>query len=194
MRPPTNGYGEALGQMGRLNEAVAQYKRALELDPLSRVITGIWDLFSSLNGVRPSNRARAKNIRNRTKLRWRALSSGQAYILKIPYKEAIAEAEKDVLISPRSVDALRGSDTLIGGGYERALKVLDKLTQLSKQMHVPPSYMAAIHVGLVEKDKAFEWLEKGYEERSIGSGFGINPDPIWIRCARTHASQTCSAA
>jgi hypothetical protein len=29
--------------------------------------------------------------------------------------------------------------------------------------------LARIYVGLGKKDKAFEWLEKGYEDRSIGA-------------------------
>ncbi len=34
--------------------------------------------------------------------------------------------------------------------------------------------------GLGEKEKAFEWLEKAYEDRSIGSTFArIKVDPIY---------------
>jgi len=175
-------YGEALGQMGRLNEAVAQYKRALELDPLSLVINrNMGFIFIVEREYDQAIEQERKTLEIEPNFGGARNLLGQAYILKSLYKEAIAEAEKDVLISPRSVDALSwlGYTYAVAGRRAEALKVLDKLTQLSKQMHVPPSYMAAIHVGLVEKDKAFEWLEKGYEERSIGLGFGINPDPIW---------------
>jgi len=173
-------YGEALGQMGRLNEAVAQYKRALELDPLSLVINrNMGFIFIAEREYDQAIEQERKTLEIEPNFGGARYLLGQAYILKSLYKEAIAEAEKDVLISPRSVEALSwlGYTYAVAGRRAEALKVLDKLTQLSKQMHVPPSYMAAIHVGLVEKDKAFEWLEKGYEERSIG--FGINPDPIW---------------
>jgi hypothetical protein len=40
--------------------------------------------------------------------------------------------------------------------------------------------MASIYTGLGEKDKAFEWLEKAYEERSPGGQtltIGIKVDP-----------------
>ena len=38
--------------------------------------------------------------------------------------------------------------------------------------------MAVIYVGLGEKDTAFKWLEKSYEERSISVGnTTINMDP-----------------
>ncbi len=45
--------------------------------------------------------------------------------------------------------------------------MLDQLNELSKQKYVAAVDMARIYVGLGEKDKAFEWLEKGYEDRSI---------------------------
>jgi hypothetical protein len=40
---------------------------------------------------------------------------------------------------------------------------------ISKQKYVPAVLRVGIYVGLREKDKAFEWLEKAYEERSIGA-------------------------
>ncbi len=39
--------------------------------------------------------------------------------------------------------------------------------------------MAIIYVGLREKDKAFEWMEKVYEDRSLAIVPGINVDPIF---------------
>jgi len=39
--------------------------------------------------------------------------------------------------------------------------------------------VAQIHAGLGEEEKAFEWLEKGHEDRSIGAGGGITVEPIY---------------
>jgi hypothetical protein len=36
-----------------------------------------------------------------------------------------------------------------------------------------------IYAGFREKDSAFEWLEKGYQERSLGGGETIKVDPVW---------------
>jgi hypothetical protein len=60
-----------------------------------------------------------------------------------------------------------------------AEKVLDQLTSLSKQKYVPSVYLAEAFVGLGEKDKAFEWLEKAYEDRSVGTRAFISVDPIF---------------
>jgi hypothetical protein len=43
--------------------------------------------------------------------------------------------------------------------------VLDEILELSKQKYVSPYSIAQIYLALDQKDKAFEWLEKAYEER-----------------------------
>jgi hypothetical protein len=40
---------------------------------------------------------------------------------------------------------------------------------------VPPSYLAIIYAGLDEKDQAFLWLERAYEERSVPYDLKVNP-------------------
>jgi hypothetical protein len=57
--------------------------------------------------------------------------------------------------------------------------VLNELTELSKQKYVPAWAMAEIYVGLGEKDRAFEWLEKAYDERFAGLLASIKVDPIY---------------
>ena len=71
----------------------------------------------------------------------------------------------------------------VSGRRAEALKVLDQLTELSKQKYVPAERIAMIYTGLGEKDKAIEWLEKGYDEHSIGGppvGIKVEPefDPL----------------
>ena len=56
--------------------------------------------------------------------------------------------------------------------------MLDQLTELSEQKDVPAVDMV-IYAGLGEKDKAFEWLEKAYEDRSISGAAEIKVDPIF---------------
>jgi len=44
--------------------------------------------------------------------------------------------------------------------------VIADLEELSKRRYVPPYNIALIYTGLGENDRAFEWLQKAYEERS----------------------------
>jgi hypothetical protein len=70
----------------------------------------------------------------------------------------------------------------VSGRRAETQKVLDQLTELSKQKYVPALDMV-ISAGLGEKNKALEWLEKADEDRSVGSSFAnnsVNPeyDPL----------------
>ncbi len=47
---------------------------------------------------------------------------------------------------------------------EKAIKILEELKQLLKKRYVPEASIAWIYIGLGEKDLAFEWLDKAYEE------------------------------
>ena len=53
------------------------------------------------------------------------------------------------------------------GRRPEAQKVLDQLNEISKEKYVPALHRALIYAGLVQKDQAFEWLEKAYEEHYI---------------------------
>ncbi len=45
--------------------------------------------------------------------------------------------------------------------------MLVELQELSKHRYVSPYNIAIIYAGLNDKDKAFEWLNKAYDERSF---------------------------
>ena len=80
---------------------------------------------------------------------------------------------------------------MLGHAYARlgrrddAARELEMLTEFSKQHDVPAHKFALIHAGLGDKEQAFEWLEKAYENRefamailSVGQGFGsLRDDP-----------------
>ena len=56
----------------------------------------------------------------------------------------------------------------VSGRKDEARKVLNEMKQLARQRYISAYDMALIYVGLDEKDLAFTWLEKAYEERSFG--------------------------
>jgi hypothetical protein len=51
-------------------------------------------------------------------------------------------------------------------GRGSALRVLGQLEELSQRRYVSPVSFALVYMGLSEKDQAFAWLEKAYEEHS----------------------------
>ena len=58
------------------------------------------------------------------------------------------------------------------GNIGEARHVLQQLEALSRERYVSPYHMAYVHTGLGEQDKAMDWLERAYEERS-GGVYGI---------------------
>jgi tetratricopeptide (TPR) repeat protein len=82
------------------------------------------------------------------------------------YEEAITEVNKALSVEGNtSTIALLGNTYALAGKREEARKLLGQLEALSKRKYVPPFFIAAIYIGLGEKDQAFEWLEKAYQER-----------------------------
>ena len=53
------------------------------------------------------------------------------------------------------------------GKKAEAQRVLDELKELSTKQHVSPYSIAIIYAGLGDKDQAFEWLNKAYDQRSF---------------------------
>jgi tetratricopeptide (TPR) repeat protein len=98
------------------------------------------------------------------------------------FAEAIAEFEKGVAMPLGKVAPLSSLAYAYAraGRKAEAQKILDQLNKLSKQQYIQPRLMARIYVGLGDKDKAFEFLEKSFDDRSIESGFAtLNVDPTF---------------
>jgi len=60
--------------------------------------------------------------------------------------------------------ALLGHVSVATGRRDEALKILDQLKQISKQRFVYAYGIALVYAGLGEKDQAFQWLEKSYQD------------------------------
>jgi hypothetical protein len=87
------------------------------------------------------------------------------------YSEAIAGFKKAIPLMTGSEWALTrgglGHLYAMTGKKSEAPGMLDELKQLSAREYVPAPSKAIAYAGLGEKDQAFAWLEKGYEERAF---------------------------
>lgn len=84
------------------------------------------------------------------------------------YDEAISALEMARTLSGKLLDfiAVQGYAYAVAGKRSEALNCLHELQEISKKSYVLPFDFAAIYVGLGDKDKAFEYLEKAYEDRN----------------------------
>ena len=164
-----NFYANYLMTQGRTEEAIAAANRARELDPFSLAI-------SSQRGFLLENARRydeaIEQLRaviamdpNHYHAHW---VLGHTYVAKGQFEEAIVAAQKAVDLSQRAPGALGMLGLAYGlGGYEaEARKVLNELLKLSETRYVSPAALVNVYIGLRDKDQAFVWLEKAYEERS----------------------------
>jgi Flp pilus assembly protein TadD len=98
------------------------------------------------------------------------------------YKEGIAEFETILAISPGNNVVLSGLGYAyaVAGRKAEAQQVLHQMNELAKQKYVPAAYRARIYIGLGEKERAFESLEKGYQEHSLIGEIRLSPafDPL----------------
>ena len=173
-------YGNVLRHMGRLDEAIAEEKRAVELDPLS--LLNNRDLGYAFYEARQYDQAieqERKTLDLDPNYSPAHSILGRAYLQKALYSEGIAEFEKELAISPANPDALAdlGRAYAMADRKAEAEKVLDQLSALSKQKYVTPKGLAAIYVALGEKDKAFEWLEKANQDRSLAVAISLKTYP-----------------
>jgi eukaryotic-like serine/threonine-protein kinase len=162
-------YGWALANMGRIEDSIGEMKRALELDPLSLNINWLFGVvFYFARQYDQAIEQYRKTLELDPNYFLAHTFLGVAYVQKSMYKEGIAELEKAVAISPSNLSlALLGYGYAAVGRRQEAQEVLDQLNEISKEKYVPALHRALIYVSLEEKDKAFECLEKAYEEHYI---------------------------
>lgn len=174
-------YSNYLSALGRSDEAVAEAQRALDLDPVSPVIS--FNLAFALYSARRFDQAieqSRKALEMDPSFPLAHWMLWQAYVAKGMYREALAEYEKYPAVSrgrPWPL-ALQGNTLARLGERSEALRVVAGLRALSKQRFVPAVSFAVVYVGLGEKDQAFTWLEKAYEERSSSLVY-LRVDSIW---------------
>jgi len=176
-------YGGYLAVMGRTSEAIAEKKRAVELEPLSLIIN--FELGLAFYYSRDYDRA-IEQFQKTLELDQNFPPPHNflpaAYEQKGMYSEAIAEFKKAIPLTAGSESSLSkaglGHVYAVTGKKSEARTVLNELKQLSAQEFVPATSVALIYAGLGEKDQAFAWLDKGYEQHAFQLQW-IKIEPRW---------------
>ena len=174
-------YSYYLTAMGRPDEALAEVRRAQELDPLSLVISTDlgFQLYYNKRYDETIQQLR-KTLEMNPKFPIAHLWLGRAYQQKGMYDEAISEYRQTDAALPDWVVTLAGIGNVEGvaGKKREARDMLAKLTALSQKKYVTPYGVALVYVGLGEKDHALNWLEKALEDRAHWLVW-VRLDPRW---------------
>jgi eukaryotic-like serine/threonine-protein kinase len=162
-------YGWFLAAMGRKDEAIAEAKRAQRVDPRSSLASfNIGAVFVFTREWDPAIAAlRSANELDSTY--WFGASFlGRAYEHQGKMAEAMAEFQRATALEKDNSEAWSalGYAYAVSGKKVEAQKVLEHLKEMSAHAWVAPYNVAIIHVGLGEKDQAFDWLERAFKDRS----------------------------
>ena len=158
-----------LQQNGKHAEALAQARYAMELDPLSLIVrTQLGWIHAHGGDFDTAIKYFLDVLEKDPNYLWGQWQLGQAYLFTGKHKEAIDVLEKAAARSQRT-PAILGT---LGAAYARAGrkadagKIVNELTELAGRRYVSPHAFTWIYLGLDDKGRAFDSLDREYEDRS----------------------------
>lgn len=168
--------------LGRLDKATAEIEKAQELDPLSFkfIVSGGDILISARQYGRAVEELRmALDIDPSSQYAHELIA--RAYELEGMYEKAVASWQKSLSLSGEKELSETLNKVYHRQGYEKAKRAvlenrLHLLEEKSEREYVPARDFAYVWAGLGHRDQTLKWLEKAYEQRSVGLA-GISTDP-----------------
>jgi TolB-like protein/DNA-binding winged helix-turn-helix (wHTH) protein/Flp pilus assembly protein TadD len=174
-------YAWHLALMGRNSDAIAEMKRAQNLDPLSLIINAdLAELLLIAHLTDESIQQSRKTIEMDVNFPLAHNQLALAYLQRQKPDDAIAELQKAVQLSAGSptCTANLARAFAISGRRDQAVQLLD---DLKKRAHATSnaSEIAVVYAALGDNDQAMTWLEKGFDER-FNPGVLLRPgfDPL----------------
>ena len=162
-------HAEYLSALGRQDEASAEVRKALQIDPLAPELLFLLEfppyLKHDYEGALAADRAAIKAHPDFWPPR---MAGGYAYVAERRFPEAIAEFERARALNPESTLTLSGlaSAYARSGNRAEAVKLLTLLKKTSSERYVAPFDIAVVYDALGERNQAIDWLEKAFQEQS----------------------------
>jgi serine/threonine protein kinase/Tfp pilus assembly protein PilF len=176
-------YSIYLSVVGRHEEAIAEAKRALELDPLSLIIqANLGGRYLRSGRYQEALQECQKALEMDPTFAVAHNCVGYAYLQMGRAPEAVAEFQTAVRLSggdTESVSALGYAFGASGKGKEAA-EILSQLRSSSGDAYLPAYYIAIVDSGLGRKDETFAWLERAYRSRTSELP-EVKTEPMFIK-------------
>ena len=175
-------YAWHLALLRRNDEAIAEMKKAQNLDPLSLIINAdLAELLVLAHSYDESIVQSRKAIEMDPNFALAHNQLAQAFLQKHMNDDAVAELQKAVQLSGGSPTCIANLARayVASGKRSEAEKLLSDLRKRSTPGYSHASEIAVIYVSLGDTDQAMSWLQKGYEER-FNPGVLLRPgfDPL----------------
>ena len=177
-----HSYSHYLMAAGRHDEAIAESKRLLELDPLSSHMNahlGLAYLIAERLDESISQ-LRKTTVLDPTYIRG-YLFLGTAYMQKHMDREAIETLQKAVSLKGNTTEGMTTlAHALIAGGRRtEGIQILRELENRTEKEYVSPVKVAELYLALGDQDKALDFLERAYKERSYEMPY-LKVDPAFM--------------
>ncbi len=168
-----------LAWSGRGEDALAEIEKIRKLDPVRPItlldVSGVYyhrrDYKSLIDASQKSVAVNPDQWSSHYFLAVGQEGAGQ-------FAKAIPEYQKAVEMSQNDTDALAGLAHAYAASGRRAeaRKILEELNRQTRTGYVSPYMVATIHAGMGEREKAFEFLERAYQERSPDIPYFLKAD------------------
>src|SRR6266436_1257373 len=175
-------YAQYLWAMQRSEEAVAQAKRAQQLDPVSPFVnTWAGAAYFYAGRANEGMASMQKALELDPSFSDASLVLARAYLTQGMFQQAIAELQEALTFNETEVLVLGALAHVYAraGQREEALKLVAKLERIEAEErgYVAPFGIIWAYAGLGDKEQAFAWLEKSYQEHRDRIVW-LNVDPL----------------
>ena len=161
--------GHRLEFEAKFDEAIAEFQRGVEIDPTNLIVS-----TELANAYYLAHRFDAAIAQCRNVLEldpafdFAILWLAQAYEQKGMYQEALDALKKLDTGANTSVWVLAEEGCSHAGLGHRgeAEKIIRQIQERSAREYVDPTLIAYVYIALGDKDQAFAWLERGFNERA----------------------------
>ena len=156
-------------RLGRIDEGFSRLKLAQQLEPFSLVIAdNLIGVYLSRNDVNSAYEENKRLIELDPNYPTGPVLLSYVYIRKGQNREALAEAEKGVELAKRANRTLVGLVYALSASGKRreAIALVKELQEKYAKSQADGAELAGAFAGLGEKDEAFGWLEKSFQDHS----------------------------
>lgn len=161
-------YAWHLSLLGRNDDAIAEMKKARNLDPVSLIINAdLAELLLIAHLTDESIQQSRKTIEMDANFPLAHNQLAVAYLQRNRIDEAVSELQHAVQLSTGSATctANLARAFAVSGRRTEAIQLLGDLKKRSSVSYSNASEIAVVYAALGDNDQAMTWLEKGYEER-----------------------------
>ena len=183
---PTNApsrffYAHMLSNLGRHEEAIAEIRRARELEPASLITNAVEGQIHFFAGDLNGSEELLRRTIDLDGNFWLShLFITRVYLAREQWDKAAESARRAAELSGGNSEAVATAAYSLAraGNTEEARRTMNELSERSKVRNVPSYALALAHLAVGENDRAMEYLEKAFQDREALMVF-LKVEPKW---------------